>query len=216
MSSDLVIRTFEERDRLALRNLFRRAGDGSPSAALWGDEASETAVYLDPYMDLEPQSLLLAFSDGEMTGYLAGCLDSTRLPSESERVARAITEHRLYRRPSAIRFFALALTDTVIARVRGEETAGDFVDARWPAHLHIAVAPEARGSGVASGLMHQWFSRLAATGTPGCYLQTLAENSRAVRFFARMGFLNHGPALLVPGLRSQSQRQHQQTMVWNP
>lgn len=45
------------------------------------------------------------------------------------------------------------------------------------------------------------------------YLQTLVENTRAVRFFERMGFEKHGPTPLVPGLRYRSRRLHQQTMV---
>lgn len=215
MGDALIIRGFQEHDRAALCALFRRAGEGSPSALLWGDEASEAAVYLDPYMDVEPE-FLLAFHRGSMVGYLAGCLDSARLPSEGERLGRAIGTHRLYLRPSAISFFALALADTVAARFRRETTAGDFVDPRWPAHLHINIVPEARGGGAATGLVEAWFARLAATRTPGCYLQTVTENTRAVRFFARMGFANHGPALLVPGMRYNGQRLHQQTMVWSP
>jgi hypothetical protein len=67
---------------------------------------SEAAIYLTPYMDLEPESLFLAFVDGEMVGYLTGCLDSTRLPTESERFDGAIKEYRLFLRPKPMLFFA--------------------------------------------------------------------------------------------------------------
>jgi len=135
---------------------------------LWGHPASEAAVYLDPYMDPEPESLFVA------------------------------------------------VIDVALAALRHEPTAGDFADARWPAHLHINVAPEARGTGAAYGLMARWFARLRETGSPGCHLQTVVENTRAVRFFERMGFARHGPTPLVPGIRYGSKRLHQQTMVWSP
>lgn len=61
--------------------------------------------------------------------------------------------------------------------------------------------------------MERWFDRLRDTGTPGCYLQTLVENTRAVRFFERTGFVAHGPTPLVPGLRHHGRRVHQLTMV---
>jgi hypothetical protein len=57
------------------------------------------------------------------------------------------------------------------------------------------------------------FDRLRVTGTPGCYLQTLVENTRAVDFFERMGFRKHGPTPVVPGIRDKGRRLHQQTMV---
>ena len=210
------IRTFAETDRADLRELFARAGEDAPPASLWGHEESEASVYLDPYMDLEPGSLFLAVVDGALVGYLAGCLDGSAFPTESERMEEAIRKYRLIFHPRATTFFARAITDVAWAALRRETTAGDFDDARWPAHLHINVAPEVRETGVADGLMERWFERLRQAGSPGCHLQTLAENTRAVRFFERMGFASYGPALLVPGIRHGGKRLHQQTMVRSP
>jgi hypothetical protein len=64
VQSDVKVRTFVENDRAELRDLFRRAGEGAPTASLWGHEESEAAVYLTPYMDLEPDSLSLPTSAG--------------------------------------------------------------------------------------------------------------------------------------------------------
>ncbi|WP_280240857.1 GNAT family N-acetyltransferase, partial [Nocardia abscessus] len=99
------------------------------------------------------------------------------------------------------------------AAIRRAPTAGDFRDQRRPSHLHINVAPQARGTGAADRLMVRWFERLAQAGSPGCHLQTLVENVRAVRFFERMGFTAHGTEPLVPGLRYRGRRVHQRTMV---
>jgi ribosomal protein S18 acetylase RimI-like enzyme len=210
------IRAFAEADRPALRELFSRAGEGAPTASLWGHEESEAAIYLAPYMDLVPDSLFVAEVDGELVGYLAGCLDTSSFPGQSHLMAEAIRKHRLVfrRRPAA--FFVRSTADLARAAIRREPVAGDFVDARWPAHLHINVASAARGTGAADGLMNRWFERLRETGSPGCHLQTVAENDRAVRFFRRMGFAEYGPAPVVPGLRHQGKRVHQRTMVWSP
>jgi ribosomal protein S18 acetylase RimI-like enzyme len=212
----MEIRGFAESDRAELRALFGRAGEGAPSASPWGHLESEASVYLDPYMDLEPASLFVAVVDGALVGYLAGCLDSSKFPSESERIQNAIRKYRLFFRPRTVPFFARGMVDSALAALRREPTAGDFDDPRWPAHLHINVAAPARGTGAADGLMNRWLDRLRATGSPGCHLQTLVENTRAVRFFERMGFARHGPAPLVPGLRHGGKNLHQQTMVWSP
>ncbi|MEU6265088.1 GNAT family N-acetyltransferase [Saccharopolyspora shandongensis] len=79
---------------------------------------------------------------------------------------------------------------------------------------HDADAPS--GTGAAAGLMNRWLDRLREAGSPGCRLQTLRENTRAIRFFERMGFAKHGPTPLVPGIRHDGKRLHQQTMAWNP
>lgn len=92
-------------------------------------------------------------------------------------------------RPKAMSFFARSIVDMMAAAARREHISGDFDDARWPAHLHINVEPRARGTGAAEGLMTRWFEQLRETNSPGCHLQTLRENTRAVRFFERMGFV---------------------------
>ncbi|MBE1489360.1 GNAT family N-acetyltransferase [Plantactinospora soyae] len=212
----IEIRSFAETDRTELRGLFRRAGAGSPSSSLWGHEESEAAMYLEPYMGQEPDSFFVAVVRGDVVGYLAGCLDSSTFPSERERMERAIAKYRLILRPRPAAFLARGMVDLASAAIRRVPTAGAFDDARWPAHLHINVAPLARGTGAADGLMSRWFDRLVKTGSPGCYLQTVAENTRAVRFFERVGFARHGRTALVPGARQGGRQLHQQTMVWRP
>ncbi|GAA4302528.1 GNAT family N-acetyltransferase [Actinomadura luteofluorescens] len=212
----IKVRPFRESDRAELRGLFRRAGEASPSAGLWGHEDSEAAIYLDPYMDLAPDSLFVAVLDGALVGYLTGCLDSAKFPSESERVGRAIRKYRLAFQPRNAAFFARAAFDAASVALRREPTARALRDALRPAHLHINLAPEARGTGAADALMDRWFDRLKETGSPGCHLQTLVENTRAVRFFQRMGFVEHGPTPVVPGFRYGGRRMHQQTMIWPP
>ncbi|WP_330231915.1 GNAT family N-acetyltransferase [Nocardia sp. NBC_00508] len=209
----MEIRGFADGDRSALRDLFVRAGAESPTESLWGHPESEAAVYLEPYMDLEPESLFVAESDGALVGYLTGCVDSSAFPSEGERMDQAIRRYRLMFRRESAAFFARSLADMAGAAIRRAPTAGEIHDDRWPSHLHINVAPEARGIGAADRLMLRWFERLTEAGSPGCHLQTLVENSRAVRFFDRMGFTAHGREPLVPGLRYHGKRVHQRTMV---
>jgi ribosomal protein S18 acetylase RimI-like enzyme len=216
VQSDVEVRTFVENDRAELRDLFRRAGEGAPTASLWGHEESEAAVYLTPYMDLEPDSLLVADVGGALTGYLTGCLDSTQFPTETQRIEQAIRKYRLMLRRKPAAFLARGIFDAAISAIRRVPTAADFEDPRWPAHLHINVIPQVRGAGVGTALMNHWFDRIRQTGSKGCHLQTLVENPRAVHFFERMGFDKHGPTPLVPGPRDHGKRLHQQTMVWTP
>ncbi|WP_280236187.1 GNAT family N-acetyltransferase [Nocardia cyriacigeorgica] len=206
-------RPFQETDRAPLRELFGRAGTGSPTESLWGHLDSEAGVYLDPYMDLEPESLFVAEQDGRLVGYLAGCVDTAAFPSESERMEQAFRRYRSIFLSRSALFFGRATLDTVIGKIRRTPAAEDFTDARWPAHLHINIAPEGRGTGAADAMMELWFARLRSVDAPGCHLQTLVENTRAVKFFERMGFRAYGSEPLVPGVRYHGQRVRQRTMV---
>jgi len=212
-----MIRTYTPADHDALVDLFARAGADSPSGELWRHLPSEQMVYLDPYTEHCPDTLFLAEVDGALVGYLTGCPDSALLPGEDELLTQAITRHKVMLRPRSMPFFARSLIDMATAKLRGRESAsGEVADPRWPAHLHINLAPEARGTGVAMDLMRAWQDWLANAQSPGCYLQTLVENTRATRFFEKCGFVTHGSTPLVPGVRHQGQSVHQQTMVWSP
>ncbi len=209
------IRPYDARDRTELVALFGAAGAGAPAAEGWGHEQSLAEVYLTPYLDLEPASTFVAVVDGRLAGYLAGCVDDAGFPSEADRARAAIRKHHLRWRPGPAWFFLRTRYDVVVCRLRGEPTAQELGGPRWPSHLHIDLLPAARGVGAGEGLMNAWFDRLREVGSPGCYLHTSAENEKAVRFFERMGMTKHGANPVLPGLRHQGRRMHQQTMVWS-
>ncbi|WP_438023596.1 GNAT family N-acetyltransferase [Sorangium sp. So ce233] len=210
----MQVRRYRPRDHQALRALFARAGEGSPTASLWRHPESEAALYLEPYLQTDPDSVFLAVIDDVPVGYLTGCLDSSTLPNAAERMTQVIKEYRLITMRGPAIFFARSVVDLISARLRRVPTAAEgFSDPRWPAHLHINVAPEARRSGAGRALMAAWFDRLRAHRVPGCYLQTVVQNEVAIGFFERMGFTKHGPTPEIPGLRYRGVRVHQQTMV---
>lgn len=200
-------------DALAeLREVFRRAGEGGP-AVPFADHAEE--VWLTPYVEHQPESLLLARLDGRVVGYLTGCVDGAALPGEDERVERMLSAHRLYLRPAVARFLVRCLVD--LARAGRGGSAAAFTDPAYPAHLHVRLVPAARGHGLGGLPVERFLDRLRELGSPGCHLQTERENPRAVAFFERHGFVRHGPAMPIPGLRGhRGERLHQQTMVWRP
>lgn len=208
------VRPYAAADRAGLVALFDAAGAGAPGAEVWGHAESLGEVYLTPYLDLEPESAFVAVVDGQLAGYLVGCVDDSRFPSEEERTKAVIRKHGLMKRRETRGFFVRAAVDTLLLKARRVPTAEELSDPRWPSHLHIDLLPVARGNGAAEGVMNLWFDRLRAVGSPGCYLGTTAENVRAVRFFERMGFEKHGENAVIPGSRHEGKRLHQQTMVW--
>ena len=140
-----MIRTYLPADRDALVDLFTRAGVDSPTGELWRHAASERMVYLDPYIDNCPDTLFLAEAHGELVGYLTGCPDTALLTSEDERITQAITRHKVMLRARSMPFFLRSMVDLVRAKVRGGGAASGEAVGRWPAHLHINLAPKPAG-----------------------------------------------------------------------
>lgn len=63
------------------------------------------------------------------------------------------------------------------------------VTARFPAHLHINMAPEARGQGIGQRLVERFAADTAVAGLPGFHVVTGAT-SRNVAFYRRCGLVH--------------------------
>lgn len=72
----------------------------------------------------------------------------------------------------------------------------DFADLarRFPAHLHINLAPTYRGRGIGARLIESFVTRAAAGGAAGAHVVT-GTGMRNVRFYERCGFWPRATAL---------------------
>jgi GNAT superfamily N-acetyltransferase len=70
---------------------------------------------------------------------------------------------------------------------------GDFRELcrRYPAHLHINLAPQFRNRGIGARLIDAFASTAANAGAPGLHVVT-ATAARNVRFYTRCGFAEAG------------------------
>ena len=184
---------------------------GDSPAFYWRDVASFQDIWTAWYTDVEPESCFVAEAAGRVVGYLSGCVDSRRAPSPRDAVTRQMLRRLLVFRPGTSGFFWRSMIDVLR---EGSPPSGEVDDPRWPAHLHTNLLSEGRGLGLGRALMEAWFERLRNLAVPGCHLGTLAENTRGIAFFERMGFRRLGTPQRVPGMRTpEGARMHQQLMV---
>lgn len=66
------------------------------------------------------------------------------------------------------------------------------VTVRFPAHLHINLAPEARGQGIGQRLVERFAADAAVAALPGFHVVTGAT-SRNVSFYRRCGLVHEHP-----------------------
>jgi ribosomal protein S18 acetylase RimI-like enzyme len=213
--ADVLVRPYAPADRARVRHIcFVTGYIGEPVAWQWRDAESFANIFTGYYTDAEPESALVAEIDGEVTGYLLGCVDSRRAWNPAKVVGRQITHRGIAFRPGTAGFIWRSFGDVIVDAAHRRLPPAPFADTRWPAHLHIDLLPQARGRGVGTALMRTWLGALREARVPGCFLETIAENTGAVAFFEAMGFEKRRPPIPAPGLRSpRGERHHVQLMV---
>ncbi|MBI4724024.1 MAG: GNAT family N-acetyltransferase [Rhodomicrobium sp.] len=116
------------------------------------------------YAEAFPETFLLALNaSGDVTGYLAGCVDSF------SPAAGIIANDISYYTPG----FCVALKD-------------------YPSHFHINVKPGYQGQGIGGQLTARFLQLCADARSPGIHVVTGAE-SRAVQFYEKQGFTRLSP-----------------------
>lgn len=210
------MRRYEADDRAAIRRICCDTGFmGEPADWYWRDRESFADIWTSYYTDGEPESTFVVETDSSVVGYLAGCVDS----SKTWDIRKIATHHALGRlcvcRPGTAGFLWRTVADVLVGTARrNPPVLSSFQDPRWPSHLHINLDMGARGLGCGRALMNEYLDYLGAQQSPGCHIETLAENAGAMSFFRAMGFVPHGSRQAVPGERSRDgARLHRQILV---
>lgn len=207
--SDIEIRPYTPGDRTGVRHVCYQTGYmGKPASWMWRDIDSFSDLFSSYYTDHEPESALVATKDGEIVGYLLGCLDTRTVGNPAAIIGHHILHRGICFRPGTAGFIWRSAGDVMVDLARRRLPPAAVVDPRWPAHLHINLLPVARGKGVGGTLMRQWLDCLRERGIAGCHLETLAENTSGVAFFEAMGFRREGGPHLIPGMRTPTGARH--------
>lgn len=174
-----LIRAAVRTDAAAIDALCRAtARDGEPQSDDVADPILVSLVYALPYLALEPKTTRVLEYDGRVAGYVVGALDSSAF---YRRWAADWAPRHLPRPPGADADLLALLADPLRA-------LPDDVDG-YPSHLHINLAPAARGGGWGGRLLDAFSDGLRDAGSPGVHLRVGAANASAVRFYRRHGFV---------------------------
>ncbi len=204
------VRPARPEDRPALDDICLRTGHlGGDATGLYRDPGLLPAVYLDPYLALEPELAFVVADDGapdedavagrgtggeaarsddgagpRIGGYVVGARDTR----EFERRTEEAWWPFLRRRYPLERWPAGDADGDVVHLLHHPRIAEPAVVAGYPSHLHVDLLPDRQGAGWGRRLLETLFAALAAAGPPGVHLGVAAANERAIGFYRRMGF----------------------------
>ena len=182
------LRHAEPRDEPAAYNVCVETGDNGLSAAhkYTDDPRALGRIFVGPYLALEPDLAFVLEDDRGVCGYLLGALDSHRFLEEYIRtwlppIQAAHPEPK--GDPSKW---------TPTQKVHYEYYHSDMFlpepYAEYPSHLHIDLLARAQGRGLGGGMMRTLMDALAAKGSRGVHLGMGEENTRAEKFYRKLGF----------------------------
>jgi ribosomal protein S18 acetylase RimI-like enzyme len=199
VSTDVGIRPYEPRDRSAVREISCDTADrGNAVESFFSGRRVVADLLTRYYTDYEPQTSWVAEYEGQVIGYLAGCLNSRRhfwmmvfciVPGA---VIGAILRGVLWRKET---------WRLLGAWVRMWRRGGFFKSVlreRYPAHLHINLRQSFRGQHVGQHLIERFIEQVKVAGMRGISVSVREGNSAACRFFERLGFtpLSRYPIIL--------------------
>lgn len=187
-TSLLQIRPYQPADRASLMKIAAdTAFFGAPIETYLNDRRIFQDYFYAYYTDYEPEHAWVAVADGNVVGFLTGCIDTRRQIQVTKKkllprvLLRLVTGK--YKLGAKTRLYYRKLR---IAQ-RPENMAYVNLD-HYPAHLHINVDAEWRGHGIGQRLMQMYLDQLIYLGIPGVHLGTTSENEAACRLYSQLGF----------------------------
>jgi len=178
-------------DAVALAEICVRTGHrGQDARGIYTDPSLLAAMYLLPYLALEPAWCWVCCDDSDdagddtPAGYIVGTPDSLAFAQRAERQCwPALRMQHPLPAPD---------DDSPQARLTralhvGPPTELPFLSSH-PAHLHIDLLPSAQGRGIGTRLMNSFIGALREARVPGVHLGVSAHNPGAITFYRRVGF----------------------------
>lgn len=189
MQSSVLIRLYELRDRNSVRQISCDTADrGSPVESFFSDRKIVADLLTRYYTDYEPQALWVAECNGQVVGYLTGCLDSCRY---SRIMMWSIIPRTILKAVFRGILFREEIWRLILAGVLTWKEGGfpRYIPIqKYPAHLHVNLLKDFRGQHIGEFLIERFMEQVKMKGIKGVHLGVREDNVSACRFFERLGF----------------------------
>lgn len=189
MQSNVIIRLYEPHDRYNVRQIACDTADrGNPSESFFQDRELIADLLTRYYTDYERGYLWVADYNGQVVGYLTGCLNSNRYSRFMnfniipKAIIKAILRGMLWK-TELYKFF---IAGFMTWRLGGFKRHISFN--KYPAHLHVNIHKDFRGRHIGEILIEKFIEQVRLKGVKGIHFGAREDNIPACRFFERMGF----------------------------
>ena len=213
--SEIFIRGYRATDRTAVDQIACDTADhGNPVERLFHDRRTVAELLVRYYAEYEPDCLWIAEKDGQVAGYLTGCMDTKRCNRiMGKRMIPKVTAGALWRGALLRAETYRLLKSFWLTYFKGGYPIHVGLD-EFPAHLHINIRDGFRQSGIGRRLVHRFQKQVSDAGIPGIHVLTLGHNDNGRRFFQAMGFSLLGEQVLFLPVGSRQQKTSTAILGW--
>ncbi|WP_336923430.1 GNAT family N-acetyltransferase [Aquipuribacter sp. SD81] len=185
--SRVTIRPFRRGDEAGLaRVCLRTAADGADATDRHAHPGLPAAVWALPYARFEPDLCLVVDDgtpEGRVSGYVLGTSDTVSFEDWCER-AWWPAQRRAYPMADMVE----PADREAAALVHSPRRTPARITDRYPAHLHVDLLPHVRGGGWGRRLLEGFMGAAAQADASAVHLGVSETNTRAIGFYARLGF----------------------------
>lgn len=184
----IQIRLYQKEDRQAIRDICFE------TAHLWQSliQTMDKELFLDfitsYYTDYDSRAVWVAVYNGNIVGYLTGCLDEGHY---QKMVMFKIFPKLTFKCLFNIGFWKTLNIQNIHAFLKTVWWGGfrrQIPVKEFSAHLHINLRGNHTGQKIGALLMAQFIEQARENRSTGIYLNTRSDNPAACRFFERSGF----------------------------
>jgi GNAT superfamily N-acetyltransferase len=184
----LRIRPYDSADLDSLYEISLTTGHvGGDATALYTDGRLMGHIYSAPYAVLAPELAFVVADDQGVAGFAVGTLDTEtwfrRLEAEWWPRLRA-----QYEDPGEVLSPDWAPDRRRAFTIHHPVPTPQHVVERYPAHLHLNLAPRIQGRGLGGRLFREWRSAATSRGAGAFHIGTNRANERAIAFWSQQGF----------------------------
>jgi len=195
---DYRIRLARPTDLDALYAVCLATGDsGEDATALYSDPHLLGHVYVGPYAVLEPGLAFVAEDRDGVAGYALGTANTALFEARLEREWWPALRAQ-YADPTGSEPALWSPDQRLAAQIHHPERTPHSATTRYPAHLHLDLAPRMRGKGAATALLHRCLAEMKQAGVNAVMLGASRTNRRGIKFWEKSGFAE----IVSPDLKS--------------
>jgi ribosomal protein S18 acetylase RimI-like enzyme len=204
---NINIRPYKIEDREALRTLCCDVADmGGPIENFFPDREVAAEMLTRYYTDYEPESTFVAQGDGQLVGYINGCMDNRRYGLVLFWLLKAF-KNGLFFRPEIHQLVRSGLKNWRRIFAWRKKSFHSH-----QGHLHIGVVEGVRGRQVGRDLVNTLVAHAAGKGITELAASVHGDNKAAGIFFEKQGFVvrESYPMIMI----RQGKEHHYQSLLY--
>ena len=195
----MILRPYRSGDADALYAISLATADaGGDASHLYHDKRLVGAIYSAPYAALDPDLVVVAADAEGVGGFVLGTVDTV---SWEERLERSWWPQlrQQYAAPDPELRNGWSPDQRRMSMIHNPERVPAQIAQEFPAHLHLNLTPRLQGRGVGTRLFRAWLQLAGARGASAMHVGINRANTRAIVFWAKVGFRSITPLALSEG-----------------